>query len=55
MSVVDIIGVRAESVGKINIVEEFVEGENWKTTLPDTKDEDEDDVYQESKSVKRRK
>ena len=55
MSEDDIIGVRAESVGEINIVEDFVEGENWKTTLPDTKDENEDDVYQESKSVKRRK
>ena len=45
MSEDDIIGVRAESVGEINIVEDFVEGGNWKTTLPDTKDEDEDDVY----------
>ena len=53
----DIIGVRSESVGEANIVEEFVEGEKWKTTLPDAKDEDDDIkvIYQEFKSVKRRK
>ena len=50
-----IVGVRSESVGEANIVEEFVEGEKWKTTLPDVKDEDDDQVYQEFKSVKRRK
>ena len=43
------VGVRSESV------EEFVEGEKWKTTLPDAKDEDDDQGYQECKSVKRRK
>ena len=51
----DIIGVRSESVGEATIVEDLVEGEKWKTTLPDVKDEDDDQVYHEFKSVKRRK
>ena len=48
------IGVMSESVEEANIVEEFVEGEKWKTPLLDAKDEDDDQGYQECKSVKRR-
>lgn len=40
------------SAGERNIGEEFVEGENWKTTLPDDKEDDEDQVYLEFKSLK---
>ena len=50
----DIIRVSSDYVGEANIVEDFVEGEQWKTTLPDVKDDD-DQVYLEFKSVKRRK
>ena len=50
----DIIRMSSESIGEANIVEEFVEGEQWKTTLPDVKDDD-DQVYLEFKSAKPRK
>ena len=50
----DIIRISSESIGEANIVEEFVEGEQWKTTLPDVKDDD-DQVYLEFKSAKPRK
>ena len=50
----DIIRDSSESIGEANIIEEFVEGEQWKTTLPDVKDDD-DQVYLEFKSAKPRK